>query len=423
MPKDLKRLTVFISGPSDVEAEKSAAARSAEEMNDRLETRYGVTLRVITWPDSIRPGVNTDAQAEINRQIGEPDIYVGILAARMGTPTPRYGSGTQEEFEGALARYVHDSKSSRVLFYFKLTVENIDSLDLEQLADVRRFKESLPGRGVVYKDFRRLDELPTLIQKHLDGLIGDEWKDGHWTEVLPSSDPSRDAGASAMRSREGSADPLLAAAQRDNTQDPSSSGDDDDGGILDYLAAAQAAANDLVDSTTKIASATAGVGERITKRTAATDEITDELNRLRNVGGSRDRSHLLVRATETIDGAADDLDQFVAEMTPNVELYRRANRSFFRAHAARIRLGSTVGPTECKSLAQLMDTINKSRASVLKFQSTISAMPSMTRKLRQAQKRAAAIVGEVVAEMSISLDEAQALFEQMGCRAPADETS
>jgi hypothetical protein len=216
---------------------------------------------------------------------------------------------------------------------------------------------------------------------------------------------------------------LLEAAERDSTEESSSSSDDDGGGILDYLAVAQVAANDLVDSTTKIARATASVGERIRRRTAETDEITAEFRKITNVGGSRDRPQLMERAREAIDGAAEDLDQFVAEMSPNVELYRRANRSFFRAHAARVRLGGSVQPTECKSLAQLMDTINTSRASVLKFQSTISAIPALTRKLRQAQKRAAAIVGEVVAEMSISLDEAQALFEQMGCRALADEIS
>ena len=71
MPKNVAILTVFVSGPSDVEAEKAALRTLVVELSERLIKTHGVALRVVGWPDDVRPGVNVDLQAEINRQCGE----------------------------------------------------------------------------------------------------------------------------------------------------------------------------------------------------------------------------------------------------------------------------------------------------------------------------------------------------------------
>src|SRR6266851_8780886 len=103
MANRLTRLTVFVSGTSETEAEKAALKRVLEEINGVLEKTHGVTLRLVDWPDTMRPGVNTDPQSEINRQLdSDYDIYVGLLGSRFGTPTPRATSGTEEEFQQAL---------------------------------------------------------------------------------------------------------------------------------------------------------------------------------------------------------------------------------------------------------------------------------------------------------------------------------
>lgn len=47
----------------------------------------------------IMPGFGSDPQAVINEQINDDfDIFVGLLKGKFGTPTPRAGSGTEEEF-------------------------------------------------------------------------------------------------------------------------------------------------------------------------------------------------------------------------------------------------------------------------------------------------------------------------------------
>jgi hypothetical protein len=109
-----------------------------------------VTLRAVGWPDDVRPGVNTDAQAEINRQIGSSyDIYVGVIGTRFGTPTPRASSGTEEELEKAVNSFRINPRALRVLLYFKRAVGDPFAMDLEQLAKVKAFREVLPVRGVL----------------------------------------------------------------------------------------------------------------------------------------------------------------------------------------------------------------------------------------------------------------------------------
>ncbi len=120
MPKNVELLTIFVSGPSDVESEKAALRPIVAELSERLTRTHAVALRVVGWPDDVRPGVNVDLQAEINSQFGaEFDIYLGILGTRFGTPTRNAGSGTEEEFDQAISRLRADSQSLRVLLYFK----------------------------------------------------------------------------------------------------------------------------------------------------------------------------------------------------------------------------------------------------------------------------------------------------------------
>jgi hypothetical protein len=76
MAKQLVQLTIFVSGTSETDAERAALRTVVNDLNRVLEKSAGVTMRVLGWPQDMRPGVNTDPQAEINRQLGANyDIY------------------------------------------------------------------------------------------------------------------------------------------------------------------------------------------------------------------------------------------------------------------------------------------------------------------------------------------------------------
>lgn len=61
-----------------------------------------------------------DSQDVVNRQIGDFDLFVGVMWKRFGSPTKRAESGTEEEFERAYATYKEFGKP-RIMFYFRTT--------------------------------------------------------------------------------------------------------------------------------------------------------------------------------------------------------------------------------------------------------------------------------------------------------------
>lgn len=71
--------------------------RVVAELNRGIADERGLVVELIRWETHVRPVIGTDAQDVINRQIGVPDVFIGIFWKRLGTPTPRAPSGTAEE--------------------------------------------------------------------------------------------------------------------------------------------------------------------------------------------------------------------------------------------------------------------------------------------------------------------------------------
>lgn len=120
------------------------------EVNKTLETLgHDTEIKVLRWerdsfPEAGRP------QGVINRQIPQYDVFVGIMWTRFGTPTGEAGSGTEEEFNLARARW-EDKGEPHILFYFSKAPatppQNDD--DLEQLRKVMEFRKVLAAKQLV----------------------------------------------------------------------------------------------------------------------------------------------------------------------------------------------------------------------------------------------------------------------------------
>ena len=84
MAKRVTKLTFFFSGSSEVEAEQGALKAVVADLSEILEKRHGVTIGLIGWPDTIRPGVGRDPQKRY-QPTGRrwDDIYVGVEGARI----------------------------------------------------------------------------------------------------------------------------------------------------------------------------------------------------------------------------------------------------------------------------------------------------------------------------------------------------
>ena len=100
-------LKVFVASPGDVSEEREVVRDVIDDLNRSVASEKGLTLQVVGWETDARPGFGGDPQSLVNAQIADMtryDLFIGVLWDRFGTPTPRAGSGTEEEFNRAVGR-------------------------------------------------------------------------------------------------------------------------------------------------------------------------------------------------------------------------------------------------------------------------------------------------------------------------------
>jgi hypothetical protein len=101
-------------------------------------------------------------------------MFIGLLSARFGTPTKRASSGTEEEFGNAFERYLKDTSSVSILFYFRngqVRVHDIPALI--QGLHVAQFKIHLEQLGVFYQQYDTVDDLAHKLRGDLPRRVRD----------------------------------------------------------------------------------------------------------------------------------------------------------------------------------------------------------------------------------------------------------
>lgn len=155
---------VLVASPGDLEVERDVIDAAVDELNLGLGASTNTRLEVIRWESHASPELGTDPQAILNRQLGDDfEVFIGLLWARSGTPTPRADSGTIEEFERAKARWKRDPTKVSVMFYFKEEPLNPWEIDPEQLARAQKFRSELQTHAI-YGTFLSVEDLGRLYQ-------------------------------------------------------------------------------------------------------------------------------------------------------------------------------------------------------------------------------------------------------------------
>lgn len=167
MDTKLVRLQVFLASPSDLAEERALLPGVIEEVNRTIAFPAGLFLELVRWETHARPGVGRDAQDVVNQQIGPKDLFIGVMWTRLGTPTSRAESGTQEEFERAYEAWAQTGKP-KILLYFKTKpFFPRNSEEIEQLQRVFQFRRTVEERGALYWQFAEAAEFATVMRKHL----------------------------------------------------------------------------------------------------------------------------------------------------------------------------------------------------------------------------------------------------------------
>ena len=147
-PQQMNILRVFLASPSDLQDEREATKEIVDRLN-RTIREIGWVVELLGWEDRL-PGFGRP-QSQINEDVDACDLFLGVLWRRWGSPSGKFQSGFEEEFERALSRR-RESESPEIWIYFKHVKNTSDPG--EQLRQVIAFRKKLTQqRELLYSEF------------------------------------------------------------------------------------------------------------------------------------------------------------------------------------------------------------------------------------------------------------------------------
>lgn len=170
--KGITAYDLLISCPGDVSDYLYVIKESVESFNRVFGVLNNIEVVTKHWSTDSYPQSGDKPQELLNKQfIRECDAAIALFWTRFGTPTDKYGSGTEEEIEEML------SVGKQVFMYFLDAPINPSKVDMDQYQKVIDFREKYKDRGVyvVIKDEHELQrELTNHLALHFLPLISGE---------------------------------------------------------------------------------------------------------------------------------------------------------------------------------------------------------------------------------------------------------
>ena len=161
------KLRIFIASPGDVVQERDIVSVVVEEIRRTIGDIRNVELETIRWETHAWPDIGEDAQDVINEQIGEFDVFVGIMWKRFGSLTKRSGSGTGEEFERAYNFFTRYGRP-KIMFYFRnAPFYTTDGKEWAQFKKVISFRMKLEKLGVLFWEYNQPIDFERDVREHL----------------------------------------------------------------------------------------------------------------------------------------------------------------------------------------------------------------------------------------------------------------
>jgi hypothetical protein len=167
VPDKITLLRIFVASPGDVSEERQLLDREVDTLNRTLGVTQGARFELEKWETHTWPGFGLDAQAVINEQIEPYDIFVGIMWARIGTPTLRAASGTIEEFDNAYALWATHKRPTILLYFRNTPFQPKGKEQRQQHEAVSEFRKAVKAKGGLFRSYDAPTEFARLAYEHL----------------------------------------------------------------------------------------------------------------------------------------------------------------------------------------------------------------------------------------------------------------
>ena len=167
MSYDAKVFNVMIASPGDVSPERSIVKEVTYEWNAVHSYARKIALMPIGWESHSSPEMGASPQEIINNQVLDKcDLLVGVFWTRIGTATTDYASGTVEEIE----KHIETGKPT--MLYFSSQPVAMDSVDMAQIEELKKFKDSCRSRGL-YETYDSHTDFRLKLSRHLQLKINE----------------------------------------------------------------------------------------------------------------------------------------------------------------------------------------------------------------------------------------------------------
>lgn len=163
---------LLISCPGDVIQFVYVIRECVDSFNRTIGKVNNAEIVARHWSTDSYPQSGDKAQELLNKQfVRDCDAVVALFWTKFGTPTDKYGSGTEEEREEML------SSDKQVFMYFLDAPVNPSTIDMEQYKKVEAFKKKYENRGIylVVKDENTLrQQFTNHLAMHFLPLVAGE---------------------------------------------------------------------------------------------------------------------------------------------------------------------------------------------------------------------------------------------------------
>lgn len=161
MAKNITQYDLLISCPGDIQSEVEVIEQSVTRFNEQFSDSLGIAIRARYWKKSAYAQSGGKPQDLLNNQfVKDCDAAVALLWTRFGTPTDKYGSGTEEEIELML------DAGKQVFMYFSDKPIPPSQYDAHEYARVQAFREKYKNSGIFFS-YSSDDELSKFFFAHL----------------------------------------------------------------------------------------------------------------------------------------------------------------------------------------------------------------------------------------------------------------
>ncbi|XSG76263.1 hypothetical protein ACP8Y2_04525 [Herpetosiphon llansteffanensis] len=148
---NIYQIRIFLASPSDVASERRIVQKVVNDINKTIAKDQNMIVEILSSERAL-PEYGVRGQASINRQIGNMkniDLFIGILATRIGTKTPKAVSGTIEEFNRAKKHNAKLGYPDIWIFFKEISDQIINNSDEYQIRELEKFKKSIQPKSLI----------------------------------------------------------------------------------------------------------------------------------------------------------------------------------------------------------------------------------------------------------------------------------